>query len=748
MILNIKGYTMRWAIYRLNNLAVMLDHKSYSFKEKHMTRQSHSFLYILTIITFLLMSAMPTHIVFADNGTSDDPPLEEPAPTEEYPLEISTDETIEDPPIENTISVSEVLEQVPDGSVVVVLNEDGSAEPLASQEAAEILIEGDPIWCPVDHTPYDDDNGCTESTATFADLVAILTTDASYQGDGVIWVESSYLGADANPIIFDGSISNLANLSDLTIQGGWSGIDGSKSIDPSNPSLLDVPLVITNWTGDIKINDLDFLNASSDLSEYPSPPSLPASWEEWDFNASLIVETNGDISLDNVSVEGNTDDDEGMGARLDNCLAEPGGCTATGDITVMNSDFSANAYDGLNGESSGDVIVKNVTATGNDGEGVDFDTNGEDQINSIVLNNLTVSNNNEGIEIDDVAGNVTLSNITATDNDADGIDLDNIGGNVTGTDLTATGNTLDGVDIEDTKGTVTLTNVKAKNNGDHGLELWDIDGDLTLTCVLSTNNGDDGINIENQDEVIKGKVIIKCSQANDNANEGIYIEDATSVQLLSATATGNGGSNILIAPGITDVVIRTIDCNPVPYSLVYTTLVCTPPDSTASLTNIIGDQVIFYNLCGYKAGIFNRSSDRTPKYIPGGEVYVNSIYEKVQALEQLQGLDTPAQKDSNDPGLYVKVLEELPNLLPDGDEYLSDLLIIVLEDGQFLDPLPADAEVEIRFHMPEGLDDGAELAILRWNGVEWEDLGGVESADGQYIQTTSDGIGFYVLVNR
>ena len=124
-------------------------------------------LYLLTIIAVLLMSAMPSYAVYADGGTEGDPPAEDPAasPTDEEVPAVEGDSTStpaeekvsEDPQTEDNIVVEEatqneepvevpkILEQVPAETDLMVLNEDGRPEPLASEAAAEILAKGNPI---------------------------------------------------------------------------------------------------------------------------------------------------------------------------------------------------------------------------------------------------------------------------------------------------------------------------------------------------------------------------------------------------------------------------------------------------------------------------------------------------------------------------------------------------------------------------------------------------------------------------
>ena len=179
-------------------------------------------LYITTILAVLFMSAMPSYAVYADGGTEGDPPPEDPpvttpaetpaedpaatspekeAPSDEGepanpPAEVETSEELQsegkDPseeaaPVEEPVKVTEILEQVPDGTDLIVINEEGQPEPLASEAAAEILIGGDPIWCPVGVAPDPTNPSCTASHTGFDDLIADLA-GGTYSGAGVIWV--------------------------------------------------------------------------------------------------------------------------------------------------------------------------------------------------------------------------------------------------------------------------------------------------------------------------------------------------------------------------------------------------------------------------------------------------------------------------------------------------------------------------------------------------------------------------------
>ncbi len=224
----------------------------------------------LFVFTFSLFS--PT-VAFADDGVPPEaPPVEAPPP--------------ETPPE----SLPEVLEQVPPDTQVVVVNDEGQVEPLASVEAAEVLVTGDPVWCPGSAAPTPGANGCTPGYTTMAALATELGTGA-YTGAGTIWVESSYAGNDDSEITLNHS--SMSGLTDLTVQGGWNGVSGNATIGAA--PVFDVALNILNWLGSVTLNNLTFTAAS-------------------DAYASLVVDTTGNITVDDVTVTGNT---TGTGASLD-----------------------------------------------------------------------------------------------------------------------------------------------------------------------------------------------------------------------------------------------------------------------------------------------------------------------------------------------------------------------------------------------------------------------------------------------
>jgi len=769
-----------------------------------MQKNLRKLLYITTIVAVLFMSAMPSYAVYADDGSEGDPPpattpaetpAEDPAattPVEAPPAEegdpASPPPEVEAPegppsegeappeeaaPVEEPVVVPEILEQVPDGTELVVVNEGGQPEPLASETAAEILVEGDPIWCPNGSVPIASTGGCTPSYTTFGDLVTELRTNTTdYNGNGVIWVAASYAGNDNATITFNGANANLARLGDISVLGGWSGISGSTSIDPTNPSVLDERLRFINWTGAISVSNLDVNNAGG--------------------GPSLLINTDGDISINNVSVSNNPDN---IGARLNNCIGDP--CTASGDVSVVDSEFINNDTHGLYVRSSGDVTIENVTTDGNGTDGINIDTNNSAGADITIKDTTATNNTGDGIQAIEVGGNLTLKEVTASDNGADGfrsnqvggdltlksvtasnngsegIIINNTQGNVTGSNLTTNENNREGieidltrgnvklsgvtandstlnegVDIHDTDGNLVLSSVTANNNNQEGIEVVNVDGSLGFYCVIASTNGQDGISVS-----VDHGFTIKCSQSTDNVRDGLRIAPVagSSAQLLSFTATGNTGLDINYDSNFTTVTEKTVDCSPKKSSPnnkdkgekeLFTKLYCLPGEIKVALYDTYGDMIEFNNLCGYDAGVFDPSSWAYPETIPGGgDDYITSLQNKM--LEEIPNLELNSEYGMA--GILAQILDELPFMLPDGFSYASAFFTAVLDEGEFLDPLPEESGLTVRFRVPGWLDPGDELTILYWDGMDWVDLGGEYSEDGYYFQVTTEEIGVFVL---
>ena len=99
---------------------------------------------------------------------------------------------------------------------MVVLDEEGEAVPLATQEAAEAIATSDPMWCPDGVHPIANTGGCTASYTSMTDLLAALSGAGQPAVDGTIWIEATYDSSIAEPggttnITIDGNSGNFSS---------------------------------------------------------------------------------------------------------------------------------------------------------------------------------------------------------------------------------------------------------------------------------------------------------------------------------------------------------------------------------------------------------------------------------------------------------------------------------------------------------------------------------------------------------
>ena len=200
----------------------------------------------IILLTMLLSLLFPTSSVSADDTTPPvepseavDAPLDEETPSEEeVSAEIETpeaEEPIEKEPVVEKTATEEpaiedaatevpaiedsslegrtqaeaepVLTQVPDGTDVIILDEEGEVVPLATQEAAEAIATSDPMWCPEGFLPGS--AGCSAIYTSMTDLLAALSGAGQPTQNGTIWIEATY----------DSSVAEPGGTTSITING-------------------------------------------------------------------------------------------------------------------------------------------------------------------------------------------------------------------------------------------------------------------------------------------------------------------------------------------------------------------------------------------------------------------------------------------------------------------------------------------------------------------------------------------------
>jgi len=473
------------------------------FKQNRLTVLS------MAVLLALLVAAVLPVAAFAQDDTPpptevpvvDVPPVEEVVPPAEIPVvDVSptdvpaVDETVAESPVEDAapsedLTVPEILEQVPAETDVIVLDGSGQSVPLASVEAADAILLGDPMWCPAGKTPADGTaGGCTKSFTKFNGedglLWALETNPTTYFGAGTIYVESTYnatLAGDADNLIF----YNDNALTDLVFQGGWdfasNSVVGTSTFDLG----ADNQMAFVWNAGNLTLKDI---NVTNSLGLIISDG----------FGASDVTTTTGanDITLDNVSMTNSgyamivTTGDVTVANSEFNNNGLPGGMgalaiiTDTGDITVANSEFNNNKTLGMMAiTGSGDITLENVTANGNGFGYTDvLPTSSSSDPFDMYTGGLAL-----------ISGGMSVSEISAPVSS----------GTITLNNVTASGNFGNGVSImSDNDASVTCG--KFENNGKYGVAAY-LPGTLTMDTVYLNGNASGDIN------VLGGTVVKKSS---------------------------------------------------------------------------------------------------------------------------------------------------------------------------------------------------------------------------------------------
>ncbi|MCC6568459.1 MAG: HYR domain-containing protein [Anaerolineales bacterium] len=488
---------------------------------------------ILTVIANLLN----VNVALADDTPPTPPPTEEPTqpPVEstEVPVEPTAtplpeatataeptaEPTSEGVPATEEVSVTEeapvfeLVADIPQNTDVVILDENGNPLPLASAEAATILVEADPIWCPAAQAiPTPGSNGCT-TNQTITSLLTLMrdNTGGTFSQDGVIYLERPGGAGFTTPLILSDNASSLgssfASISsfNMTIQGGWNGNNpGSITGDTNfgtvglNRGFVQVGSSGNPWTGNVTLRDIT-VNDNTSVSN-PSVAVFTTTGSvtmndvdvnDADNSASVQVVTNsGNVTLAGVDI---ADGEDNHGISI---------TTNSGTVNVNNS--SVDNHDNGNAiniaSNNGNV---NLTGVDVDDSGAGNAVNITTTSGNIALSDTDVSNQQDGYtgNLVSSSGNITVIGGSTFDGDNTGGDT-NQGFNAT----TSTGTiSISNTTFNDALGAgsgsnyngatlsapiVTLNSVTATNNDLNGIAISNVN-QVTLNNVTAWNNGTD-----------------------------------------------------------------------------------------------------------------------------------------------------------------------------------------------------------------------------------------------------------------
>ncbi|HET7143997.1 MAG TPA: right-handed parallel beta-helix repeat-containing protein [Anaerolineales bacterium] len=676
-------------------------------KNKHL----YSLLTISVIFVFI-MSLFSTVNVLADDSTPP-APIEEPVvdvtPTDVPPTEDPTATEI----LAEDVSVPEALVQLPDGTDVIVSDQNGEALTLASTDAADVLATADPyFWDGTQYVGYSASGLCPLivvvcNTNSSPIQAAVDAFEASGTASGYIYVEAA--GSPyAENVVVDGTYNTgyLANLNGIIGEGSGSTTNnGSFEIHHMNAFTLEGFTVNGNVQahdniGTLTLNDLIVTNTTG--------------------TGIIVADHDGDINLTNVNSSNNLYN----GAYLANDTG-----SGTGDVSVTNSNFDSNTSSGedvgLYIDSNGSVTLSGVSASDNlAGDGSDiYDFSSLSIENSFFNGNESSSNDyGYGLFIGSGTGNVSLTNVEASGNSitpnfftSAGAYIDTFG-TVKVTDSSFSNNETDcgcgadGLDIYNAN-TVTLVNVTANENTWDGVYTYNVDT-VSVTGGYFNNNGNlfgSGLDLD-----IPLVVTLRNIQANGNVGSGAYIGSASPMDISIICSQFSGNSEYgLEVEGDGQVVL----------------------DRVTFFDNGLGD----YFIDNATVSIFSNGNcdpeKQTKKKIVDGSSLPLKIVnvtggQSVELdcehfggtkllLENGNSITLPCPINDSASIVDANKIEDLPKPLPEGNTFLSAFTTSVSKKGEKLGKLGSFATIS--FMIPEGVE-ASKLAILFWNGTEWTDV--------------------------
>ncbi len=547
---------------------------------------------VVAIFFALIFSAIFVSPAFADEGdgaapveppalTESEEPGDDSAPADEAPPADETAPVEEAAPADDSAPADETapVEESAPADEAAPAEEDAGEEVSEEPEAAEAEAAGDepsapvladPIWCPSSVSmPVSGGSGCTASYSSLADLITYLSANQPSVA-GTIWIEKTYASNvnDAGETVFtlDGAtLTTMANAA-LTIKGGWNGI-GTNTIDASSPSVFNgASLHISNWNNTITISDLEFNSSTVGtalvvestktitllrvttnstngtgalLSNTAGTGDVSVTNSQFNNSSTghgVVILSNGAITLNGVQAF----DNNVYGAYIDNS-----GAPSAKPVTITSgvNEFSDNSAGGLVVVSKGLISIKDLTATGNGGDGANLDNTSSTTAQGIVLSGTNVFGDNGGDGLEALSkGPITANNLIANMNGGNGVLLDNQSAataqpvKVTGTNEFKYNDDI-GLVIN-TLGLVTLNNLDANENGDSGAEIANQSSPtnqaVTMTGVNNfISNGDYGLSVSSA-----GVVTLNTVTAWHNSFVGVFVDNTYSAAARAVVVNG------------------------------------------------------------------------------------------------------------------------------------------------------------------------------------------------------------------
>jgi len=498
----------------------------------------------LIISAFVLIQLANPTSVYAD-GEIESPPTDTAETIPPEPESTDTTEIIaEEVVLEEEVVLAEVLEEIPENTGVVVLDENNQPVPLATQEAAEIAITGDPVWCPTGQNPGG--VGCSGSYGNLQDLIAdvgVGLPEPTVDG-GVIWIQ---FGADTSAVVnFNGASWTTWNLLPLKLQGGWNGPPDSLGTITATNSVFSVPVIIQNWQGNVTVNNIKVSGVTGDGLSVSTTQDIYINDSEFSGNTNYGITADSTITINNSDFNNNK-----VGAYLTGIAA---------NVTITGNSFNSNTINGLQVDTAGNVNLTNSTFSGN-GVGAYFLTVSDvsvagstftgDSLTVGVANNIDINNSifrSGGNAYLYDSTNVTISGSTFTGSSVNGAKIETISNNVTIANSTFNGNTQYGVWVNGAQN-IAVSGSFFNSNVNYGAYIESVNNISITGSAFNENINHHGLYIKTANNVD-----IINSTFSKNARNGVNVKQAKNIFISGGTLSGNGYNGAYIE-SVNDVII-------------------------------------------------------------------------------------------------------------------------------------------------------------------------------------------------
>ena len=604
-----------------------------------------------------------------------------------------------------------------------------------------------------------------------------ITGTSSFSGNPLTGLDILSRGAvNLNNITVNNNIGlyglNIYNV-DSSTSGGVT-ITGTNSFSGNGNTDHDTGLTITS-KGNITLNNITangnnaiggIIDNTASTSEATVTISGINSFSNNLLGNGLHLYSNGNVTLENITADHNL-------YRGIDIYNDTSSNNATVTMNGTNSVSNNRGDDGLVIRSDGTIRLNNITADSN-GHGIN--DNGAELYNQTGNGDIIITgyynsfSNNPGPGLDiRTKGNIEMYFVTISGNN------------------TASGS-LDGAVLNswgvNSKTANFYCNTFGNNKG-YGLNAWNYRGALTFNGLNSFAGNPSGDYLyngtagsANYDCTIPGEILGCTDPTALNYDPSATIDDGSCIPVIlgctdptafnyNPTANTDDGSCVPVILGCTDesapnynplantddgscAILGCTDPTALNYNPSATIddgsciiLGCTDPTAF----NYNSSAVIDDGSCKMASlGGSDANRNLSTAFIPvtGGQLVSISCSNPLTILQLLNGdFVTFANLCGYEAMLDVVSEDGLPGTLLNGVQYVSDLEVTLIHDGNAIDNLPEGTSMSVSFIIPTEME-GENFTILRWVGSSYVEES-VSFANG-YVTVTVSKPGTFVLV--